>query len=392
MEIEGEGSRSVERVVVGPVGRRGGESIRGLTTSRMSGRELRDFAAQQHRIGLDELDAFTSALAKHRATRARLEVELEEAWSQLMELILPSLDGAALAEMAFRLGLSDMDPAGVARRSQVRIGELTAARAELDRDADVARSAEVVQTLQRRRKNLDELLSQLDETLDPLEAEPHFGPLLEARYGCFDYKHHFWQRRYHQHRRQAWRIVKRHGRRLSAECFTELHKHYLHEKAARLRLWQARLAVLSRITELETLARQRQVIEDELASMPSWALTQARARVRQQLEEVGETERMRLLSGVPAGPSAVSRLALMEAEAQRLDALRFEYLERPRAEVERALVKLEGVLAELRPPSRKLDLLHFRDEAEATYGLPLLLWRDHRRRYDDQAIPMRIVG
>jgi hypothetical protein len=72
----------------------------------------------------------------------------------------------------------------------------------------------------------------------------------------------------------------------------------------------------------------------------------------------------------------------LESRLLGLAALRAECLEEPRLEAERALARVEAVLAELRSPARQLDAVHLRDEVERSYGLPLARWRELRGRHE----------
>jgi hypothetical protein len=397
MEMECDGGRG-SGGSVGGNGRPGGDLGRGVAVSRMSGRELRDFAAEQFRIAHDELAAFAAALSQHRAARAQIDRELERAWGELLRIVVPALEAPALPHTMARLGLPDLDLQGVARRSQARWAELAAALAELDRDPEVARAAEVGQGLEQRRLNLDRLLRPLGQALIRLESDPGFFELVKVGYGSPEHRAHLWQRRRYRRWRQALRIVGRHGERFgldltlgnrlglgAAASFVRLYRRYLHENAAHQRLLQARTAVLARAAELAALARRRAEVEAELASLPEWALAFIRTRVHQQLGEMTEADRLARFAGDAAASVALQRLATLESYRRRLESAHAEHLDRPVAEAERALARLDGMLAELRPPSPRLAALHLRDEVERSYGLPLSRWREQRRHYHDRA-------
>jgi hypothetical protein len=398
MEMECDGGRGVDGGgAMG--GRLGGESARVTGPARMSGRELRDYASEQQRIASDELNAFATAMAQHHAARGQLEARLEQAWAELLPLVVPGLDAPTLPQALAHLGLPEMDLAGLARRSQARRAELGAALAELERDPEVARAAEVGRAFEQRRRNLDALLGTLADTLVALEAEPDFHELVAARYGTRDYAPRWWHPRRQRHRRQARRILRRHAERLAA-CssfgrrigrgtagrFAQLYTRYLHGKSAQLRLQQARTAVVNRAAELSALGRRRQELQRELTAVPEWALAITRSRVRQALTEMPEVDRLLLLAAYPGATPLAQRLGALEAHRRHLQAARVQHLERPVAEAERALAALEGLLAEFRGPGRKLDALHLRDEVERRYGLPLAHWREMRRRHEEQTV------
>jgi hypothetical protein len=350
----------------------------------MSGRQLRDFASQQRRIANDELDTFAAALRKHRTARERIHVDLERTWRGLLESLVPGLGGPALPAEVPLLRLLDSHVSDAIRRSETRRADLAEALAELDRDPVVRDAIAIGNGLERRCRSLDDLLGALREVLAGLEAEPHFFDLIEAKYDSFEYQHHFWQGIYYRHRRQARRLVKRHGNRLSVKRFAGLYNRYLAEKEAARRLWLARQAVVRRAAEVEALASRRQDIAAELEAVPEWTLNFARSRIRQHLVEMPEPERLELLAGHPARLLAARRLTTLEARARNLDAIRLEYLEEPRAEAERALAKLDRVLAEFRGPSRKLDVVHLTSDVEREYGLPLAHWRELRQRHEER--------
>jgi hypothetical protein len=383
METPGVASGGLDPVAA--LGGRQAGLTRAGTAPRMSGRELRDFAAEQRRMGLDELQTFADALTGHAGTRERLEQQLAQAWADLLQALVPGLDGPAMAEVCARLGLVEMDTGALARRSQARQAELAAELAALDRERAQPEAARVCAALELRRKALDERLGRLGQTLDALEAEPLFFKLIAARYDTSDYQGRFWQRRYYRHRRQAAELVARHGAALKVRRFQQLYKRYVFEKAAYDRLFLARASLLARASEVAALARRRHEIEAELSALPEWELAYARARIRQHLTEPAEPSRLRALREDPVlGPAASSVVAL-EDRLRSLGALRAECLDEPRAEAERAVARVEAVLAEFRSPARKLDAVHLREEMERTYGLPLSRWRDLRRRYDDLA-------
>ncbi len=383
MEIEGAKNHGLEGGA-GPIGRRA-EPIRMGAAGRMSGRELRDFAAEQRRMGIDELAAFGAAQARHRDTRAHLEQELAAAWAELLQVSLPTLEGPAMERLATRLGLVEMEPGALARRSQARQAELVAALAEIDRDPLLIEAARVCAALDQKRKDLEERLDRLGQTLDALEAEPLFFKLIAARFDTSEYEGRFWQRRYHRHRRQARELLSRHGEALGVRRFRQLYRRYVFEKASFDRLFLARGSLQARAAEVAAVARRRHQIEMELGSLPEWELAYARAGIRQHLQPLAETEQLAFFIDDPAASPLAELVVALQGRLRRLAALRTECLDAPRAEVEGALARVDGVLAEMASPRRKLDAVHARDEMERSYGLPLARWRELRRRFDDQA-------
>jgi hypothetical protein len=350
-------------------------------TARMSGRELRDYASEQRRIALDELQAFSAALGRHRESRQNLEAELAHAWSDLLALLLPSLEAPALASVSALLELADLEPDVLTRRSEARRTELTAALAALaanDRQPPPAASA----ALEKERTRLEGRLERLGETLDALEAEPTFFTLVAARFDTPDYDGRLWQRRYHRHRAQAAALVARHGAGLRARRFGQLYSRYVFEKAAYDRLSLARASLLARTAEAEARASRRQQMESELQALPEWELLYARARIRQNLSQTPEGRALRpFLDDPQLGPAAHAVIGL-ETRLLGLAALRAECLDEPRLEAERALARVDSVLAEFRSPDRKLDAVHLRDDVERSYSLPLARWRELRGRHE----------
>jgi hypothetical protein len=360
------------------------ESIR-TGAGRMSGRELRDFASEQRRMVLDELRAFATAMVRHRQVREHLESELAHAWSDLLSLILPGLGEPIIDTVSARLSLADMEPGALAQLSQARQAELRAELAKLDRDPMLPEAARVCATLELQRASLDERLDRLGQVLDALEAEPQFFKLIAARYDTADYDGHFWQRRFYRHRRQARELVGRHGGSLGVRRFGQLYRRYVFEKAAYDRLSLARASLLARAADVAAVARRRHEIEAELGALPEWELAYARAQIRQQLSEGGAANGLRALLDDPTLGPAASSVVTLESRLRSLGALRVECLDEPLVEAERALTRVEEVLAEMRSATRQLDAVHLRDEVERSYGLPLARWRDLRRRHEDLA-------
>ena len=383
MEIPGISSGSLD-----PGAGRALRQIEGFRTGgipRMSGRELRDFVAEQRRIALDELQAFAAALTRDRETRASVEAELAHAWGELLQLLLPSLDGALMEKAATRFGLAEMELGALGRRSQARQAELVAELAALDRRPRVVEAARACDDIDVRRRHLDERLERLGQTLDALEAEPLFFRLIAARYDTPDYQGRFWQGRFHRHKRQAAELVARHGATLGARRFWQLYKRYVFEKATYDRLALARGALLARLAEVAALARRRSEMETELSALPEWELAYARARIRAQITQGEEANGLGGFMEDPVLGPAASAVVTLEARLRSLATLRAECLDEPRVEAERALTKVEEVLGEFRTPARKLDAVHLREEMERAYALPLSRWRDLRHRYEDLA-------
>ncbi len=366
-------------------GLRAGEGAGVAGTGRISGRELRDFASEQRRMAQDELRAFGDALVRHRQMRERLEADLAHAWTDLLGAILPSLEGAAVRRACARLGLPVFEPGALARLSQERQAELREALAALERDPALVEAARVCASMDVKRRNLEERLDRLGQLLDALEEEPLFFTLVAAGYDTADYEGRFWQRRFHRHRRQARDLVRRHGERMGARRFGQLYRRYVFEKAAYDHLSLARASLLAREADVAALARRRHELEVELGSLPEWELAYVRAQIRQQLSQPTVASGLRPLIDDPALGSTASSVVALDGRLRSLGGLRVECLEEPRTEAERALERLEDLLAELRSPARKLDALHLRDEIERTYGLPLARWRDLRRRHDEVA-------
>ena len=384
MEMEGARHGGLEPGL-GPAGHRGGGAGRAGATGRMSGRELRDFASEQRRIALDELQTFAAVVIRHRHRQENLEADLAGAWADLLQLVLPSLDAATMKATFSRLGLTEIEPGALARRSQARQVELIEARAALDRDPTLADAAKIGADVDRELERLEERLEGLGKMLDALEAEPMFFKLIAARFDTPDYQGRFWQRRYQRHRRQAAFLVERHGPALDAGRFAQLYKRYVFEKAIYDRLSLARASLLARAADVAALARRRSEIDMELSSLPEWDLAYARAGIRQQLTEGSQEDRLRPLLEDPTFRCATERVVALQERRRRLAALRAECLDEPRREANQALARVDDVLAELRPLSPKLNAVFMRDEMEGIYGLPLSRWRDLRSRYDNVA-------
>ena len=207
----------------------------------------------------DEHGAFAAALTQHQAVLAQLEAELERAWAELLQVLVPALEGPG-GRPGPAPGLPELDGAGwpgaarsAARSWRPRWPRWIAIPTWPARPTCATTSSGGGATS-------TSCSTSSTRQSTALEAEPDFFPLVEAAFDTADYRPRLWHRAYHRHRRQARRIVRRHGDRLGVDRFGRLYHLYLREKSVQQELLQARAAVVARAGELAGRARRRREI------------------------------------------------------------------------------------------------------------------------------------
>lgn len=324
-----------------------------MSAGYVSARDVVRAAESQNRWIQAEVARLDTLERDHRARQAEQDQALEDAWSNLVDTLLPSLAGPVLDDASRLLSLAEISSAAVAKRRQDEQSRATARLAAIHADPRFTERAERLTVVSIRVTEIDEYKQPLEESVRALEEEPLFVALVREGYGTDAYTSSWWRLSYFRHWKHADLVVEKHGPRLGATEFGAIRERYLEE----LRALEAFLAERK---ELMATAKAITDLEDEearwqqaLQALDGNLLASARAKVRAHLEALPAEERIVLLLPRPDLVIAAKRVAGVEAKRKYLEAMREEQLRRWRADLMRMQDKNRRDIVKLSRPKHQ---------------------------------------
>ena len=276
-----------------------------------------------------------------KADVSKVEKEIDQAWVQLSETLIPGFDPEVLKSAATVLHLPSISAGPVQRRLDEYIQTAQNAVQTLNADPMVIDRINLINTAQINMAELDEALGSLVDSVKKLEAEPYFQELLTCRYGQAEYAVKFFQLLYYTHWKNADLIVAKFGPDLKVSNFAELAARYKEEHTALLELQATRKRFEVTIETANHRARQAAQAEQDIAQAVPRALAVVRARVREHLGPLADSKVAELLAAFPELDLAWRRIAGLRKKEEYLRALAKEHV--------------EGALAELSALRQKID-------------------------------------
>ncbi|MBI5495742.1 MAG: hypothetical protein HY904_12025 [Deltaproteobacteria bacterium] len=307
-------------------------------TREYTARDVVRAAAQQNAQVDQELQRMAAAEKTHQESVTALRGELDAAWRHLSELMVPGLDPAALDGAAHALGLPTIRTDVVANAMNAERAELQAAVARIDADPLFQQRDRKATELRLKLEEHREYIAPLRDAVGALESENGFKELVATGYGTPAYKNGWWNLSYYRHWKRADEIVETEGPRFQATDFAALLRRYREDRANydSLRKQEADLmAVQKRITDL---VNARQQADAALAALPQKHLGLVRARVREHLQPLDETERFKLCP-TPDLQLASKRISGVDAKTRYLEGVHQEMVVKPRAAMEQMRAK-----------------------------------------------------
>ena len=270
----------------------------------------------------------------------KIEQEIEQAWSQLAETVIPAYDGVAFDRAAALLRLPAIAGSQVERRVNEQVTKARASLAQLTNDPLVADRDNKINEAQIRRAEIEEAVQPLQGSTSSLEAEPYFEELLAYRYGTEAYAVKFFQLLYYTHWKNADVIVEKYGPRLKAADFGALAAKYVDEKTALRQLLDVRKGLDDIVAVADERARQVAELEQGIAQAVPRNLALVRARVREHLEPLADADVAALLLQSPTIDLAWRRIAGLRKKQEYLQALAAEQVVGPLGEIKALRTKL----------------------------------------------------
>ncbi|MDP2342229.1 MAG: hypothetical protein Q8O67_14830 [Deltaproteobacteria bacterium] len=310
----------------------------------------------------------------------KIELEIDQAWSQLAETLIPTWDAATFDRASALLKLPTIAAAQVERRLAEHLAKLRKAHQLLSSDPLYADRENKINEAQIKLAEMNEAVAPLQGSVTTLEDEPYFEELLAYRYGTESYQVKFYQLSYYTHWKHADLIVEKHGGRLKADTFGAIAAKYIDEKQAVAQL----LAEQKRHNDVVAAAdqRARQVAEAEQAieqAVPS-ALTIVRARVREHLAPLPDADVAALLASVPDVDLAWRRIAGLKKKQEYLAALAKEQVSAPLSDLAAVRSKLTAHRNKLQRPKNLSRLWPAAEWAPRLTNDRAAKWQKRRER------------
>ena len=281
---------------------------------------------------------------------AKIDVELEQAWTQLAETLIPAWEPAVFNRASVLLRLPPIAAAPVERRLEEHLLKARTTLQQLSNDPLVADRENQRNEAQIRLAELDEAIAPLQGSTTALEAEPYFEELLAYRYGTESYGVKFFQLLYYTHWKNADLIVEKYGPRLKAADFGALAVKYIEEKTALTSLFDAKKVQTDKLADIEAHSRRLAEIEQSILQAVPRALALVRARVREHLQPLPNADVAALLASVPDVDLAWRRVVGLMKKKEYLTDLVREQVKASLADLGRMRSKLDRETNKLSRP------------------------------------------
>jgi hypothetical protein len=297
-----------------------------------------------------EIKALEAEQKAARADLARVGTEIEQAWTHLISVLVPSLSPAPLNATASRIRLRELEHAFVSNRMNQERAALLREQAALAghplfRDREAKRNEASI-----RLAEVEEALAPLEHSVHELECAPLFLEVFQSGYGTEGYAQKFWQLSYYRHWKHADLILEVHGKRLAVEDFSALRDKYVNEKSAITPLTATRDEWRRLVQDVADLEEKHGRVVQALESLEVRTLVWARGRVREHLNSMPPDELHRLLGNDEELRVALARMLGVEAKRRYLDDMLLNLIKPPLDDLRAALAKAHRDIAKLKRP------------------------------------------
>lgn len=335
---------------------------------------------------IDDVNQETSAIEKLQrgvsADMMRIDDEVDQAWKQLTETLLPSLDKAAFDTAAQILRLPSIAADTVSKRVAETITQNQNRLKKLTSDDLFVNGEAITNEISIKRAEIDEAIANVRAGYADLEGAPLFEELLAYRYGTPEYQVRFWQLSYYNHWKHADLIVERFGARYKAANFAEIAARYVDEKSAWNELVKTKSVLDARQAAVDQVVRDAATAKDAIDNAGPRALTSARGRVREHLSALDDNDVARLLAPHPAAELAFRRIAGLKKKKEYLKALQDQQLKTSLTDLDAMRRKLYADRQKLNRP-KNLHRSWTDDEYRRRFGVDRRpKWQKRRERWE----------
>jgi hypothetical protein len=351
-----------------------------MSRSTYSTAELADGLRGQLDATNTELVALERLQRGLDADVAKIDAEIDQAWAQLAETLIPSWDAGVFDRASALLKLPAIAAAPVERRLEEYVAKLRKAHHLLSSDPLYSDRENKVNEAQIKVAEVNEALAPLQGSLKILEDEPYFEELLAYRYGTEAYAVKFYQLCYYTHWKHADLIVEKHGARLKAESFAAVAAKYVDERQATHELVMEQKRCNDVLSSAEQRARQVAEAEQAIAQAVPAGLALVRARVREHLEPLPDADVAPLVASLPDVDLAWRRVAGLKKKQEYLRALASEQVKAPLTELQALRTKLTAHRNKLQRPKNMSRLWPAAEWAPRLSNDRASKWQKRRER------------
>lgn len=322
-------------------------------------------------------------LETQQARRAEIAAQASHALDELVAILLPSLDRAALARAAQLTGYTPLVAYDLPGARDAEERQLRARIAQIEADTRFVHREHLFAPrtgkLPLEVAELTEAKRSVDATL--LAAEhPRLEHLLAVGYGTPDYAVPFWRLSYYTDWEAGDAILER----FPGKTFAEVRGEVLRAREASATL-SARIAELSAaIAAGGALVREHAQAVEALRTLDARHLARARQHLGRHIVDSGAQAIGPRLVGVPELEVLAKRVFGLAAKLTYLDRLAETYLLKPQAEMNAALAKIDRELSKYSRPKHAQAMIPAEKFHRRFPGKPLR-WTKGWRRYQDAA-------
>lgn len=284
---------------------------------------------------------------------SRIEAELDQAWTQLGETLLPQLDKASLDQASRLLRLPAISGDAVGKRltetvqqNRNRLQKIMADASHINREATANEVAI-------RMAEVDEAIAAVKAGCRVLENARLFEELLGYRYGTPEYQVRWWQSLYYTHWKAADLIVEEFAKRYNAADFAAIAARYVDDKMAWNELVKTRNELVAQQKALDDQAKLVLDLEDQIANAVPRTLASVRGRVREHLMPLNENEVGPLLMAHPPADLAFRRVVGLRKKQEYLQALAEQQVKAPLADLSAMQKKLYADRTKMMRPKNR---------------------------------------
>lgn len=293
-------------------------------------------------------------------TDAEVERQLQEltvqhlqAWEQLTVTLVPGLLAPHLDWAANLLHLPSISGAQVHRRMAEERSALETEIARIEADPAYVEREARINACSIHVAELERSLEPLRAWLVPLERDPHFGTLIESRYGTPEYVTPWYALAYYRHWKHGDQLVETFGAPRGLATFAALRERWERESAARYTLEAEARHWFAERNRLEALVHRHAELHAQLRTIEERHWTATRARVHEHLAPLEARDLLNLVASYEPGSYAAKRVTGIGAKIHYLRALQHEWLKKPVEQVQQKLTKAIGGLNKYSRPKHR---------------------------------------
>jgi energy-converting hydrogenase A subunit M len=292
---------------------------------------------QRYQQEIQAVEQERSALSKQRLlgrdNQQAIAEQLNVAWQDTVEALLPTIDAARLQELSSSLGIGALHPATVATRGQEAMATAQATVQRITSDDRYQRREELEASIQIRQAELKDASDSLRSSVEALQNHERFQQLCRFGYDTSFYQHKWWQMQFYDDWRDADLIAAERG----ADSFSALRSNHQRDREGLAELDRGLAEESARLVAMKKMTDDLAAAQHILAHPTQAMLHSVRAILRDRIEELGAEPAAAMLG---ANGSVLARVSALSAKQRYLGDINSELI----GDAEKQAIQLQDKL------------------------------------------------